>query len=336
MKDIRIYLFFIFVAIDVYAIIVLYQIAWILALIVLGILIYNSIDKLILYMRYLWWPYHRWISRNVVGIEKVEIPSALEGEYLKAFIIRPKNMDKNKKYIGVLFHHGYTGFKEKVLRFAIPLAMNGCVVLCPDARGHGETKSKALSMDDFKGIMEDVTKEIDYLENLPEVDKDKLCMMGHSMGGIMTLSAGYKDERLKKLVAISAPYDMLEMFKKHKTIITKFIHNRVTKYLKKSKEFIESGASLDDWNKIISAKYTTNYETSIPDRDRVYLVHCKEDDLVLFEEAQKLKEKLNLPDENVLFMDMPKWKYPMAAHNLSGQATLISTFCVQVAKSLEQ
>ena len=91
--------------------------------------------------------------------------------------------------------------------------MNGCVVLCPDARGHGESNNKTLNRNDFQGIMEDVELEIDYLEHLPEVDANKLLMMGHSMGGIMTLSAGYRDKRIKKLVAISAPHEMLGMFK---------------------------------------------------------------------------------------------------------------------------
>ena len=70
-------------------------------------------------------------------------------------------------------------------------------------------------------------------------------MMGHSMGGIMTLSAGYRDDRIKKLVAISAPYDMLQMFQKHRTVVTKFIYKAVTKFLKKDPEYLESGMSID-------------------------------------------------------------------------------------------
>ncbi|MHA1149947.1 MAG: alpha/beta hydrolase family protein [Promethearchaeota archaeon] len=336
MKDFREYLFPILLLVLLYAVFLIFPINFIFGWILLAAVLYLGIDVVFLYLNYIWWPYQNWISLNTVDIEDIEIETAKAGEKIKAVVIRPLNMDKSKKHIGVLFHHGYTGKKEKVYRFAIPLAMNGCVVVCPDARGHGANKkNKKLKMDDFKGIMDDITKEIDHLAALPEVDSNKLCMMGHSMGGIMTLSAGYMDDRIKKLVAISAPYDMITMFQKHRTVVTRFIYKRITKFLKKDPEFIESGETLEDWNKKISAKYIFEYESPLPDNDRVYLVHCKEDDLILFNESEQAKKHLHLPDENVLFMDMPKWKYLMAAHNLTGQATLIATFCVQVAKSLE-
>jgi len=322
-------------AVNITATILLFHfVNWIFGLIFLGILIIHSVDTIIVYCDSIWWPYHRWIDKNIVDIEEVKIPSSTAGQFLKGVILRNKNHDSNKKQIGVLFHHGYTGFKEKVFRFAIPLAMNDCVVLCPDARGHGESKNKIFSMDDFKGVMYDVEKEIDFLENLPDVDKDRLIMMGHSMGGIATL-CNYPEPRLKKIVAISAPYDMLDMLSRNKTIITKFINKRITKYIKKDKEFIESGEGIEEWSKKISAKYVVEYEHPIPDKDRVYLVHCKHDDLVLFEESAKLKEHLKLPDENVLFLEEPPKKYMMAAHNLTGQSTIISTFLINIAKSLK-
>lgn len=335
MKDFRLYLFPVLLVLDVYLITVVFQMSWILGLILLGIVMYTAADMVYLYLNSIWWAYHNWISTNVVDIEEIKVPSTMKGEMLKAVIIRPKNCDRTKKHVGVLAHHGYTGKKEKMFRFAIPLAMNGCVVLCPDARGHGESTNKAFSMDDFKGIMSDITNEVDYLESLPEVDPNKLAMMGHSMGGIMTLSAGYQEDRLKKLIAISAPYNMLEMFQTHKTVITRYIYKHVTGFLKKDKEFQESGETLEEWSKQISAHHVFDYETPIPNKDRVFLVHCKEDDLVLFGESEKSKEHLKLPDENVLFLDMPKWKYLMAAHNLTGQETIISTFCVNVITSLK-
>ena len=83
-------------------------------------------------------------------------------------------------------------------------------------------------------------------------------------------------------------------------------------------------------------KYVFEYNSPHADEDRVYLVHCKHDDLVLFNESVKAKEALNLPDENVLFLDMPLRKYLNAAHNLTGQASLIATFVCNVARGLEK
>ncbi len=335
MKDVRIFFFFMVLVVNLIVMILLFPINWIFSLIFLIVFIIQSGLNIITYFDSIWWPYHKVIDSDCVDIQRIDIPSSTEGKTLNGVILRKKNSDRNEKHIGILFHHGYTGFKEKVFRFAIPLAMNDFVVLCPDARGHGFKSKSFGDMNDFKGIALDVAKEIDFLEKLNDVDKNRLMMMGHSMGGIMTLSAGYADDRLKKLVAISAPYDMLEMFERHKTIITRAIRSRLTKYLKKDPEFIESGATTEDFSKRLAAKYTFEYKSPYPDKDRVYLVHCKCDDLVLFDQATKAKEALGLPDENCLFLEKPSGKWMMAAHNLTGQASIIAAFCVLVAKTLE-
>ncbi len=334
MKDFRFYFFFVELVVFTLAVILLFPIQWIFALIFLAVFLITAVSNVLLYFHYIWFPYHKWIDTSVVDIENVEIPSALDGKMLKGVVIRKKNSDRSAKHIGVLCHHGYTGFKEKFYRFAIPLAMNDCVVLCPDARGHGESTEKPFNMNDFKGIMTDVPKEIDFLEKLEGVDKNRLMMVGHSMGAIMSCSAGYRDARIKKIVEISGTYDMLEMLNRNKTIIASFIKKMVTGYLKKDKEFIESGLTIEDWNKKISAKYVFEEKSPIPNKDRVYLVHCKNDDLVLFDQAEKIKEALKLPDENVLFMEQPPKKFIMAAHNLTGQTPLISDFIVRVSRTL--
>jgi len=313
---------------------ILFSVNWYFGLIFLIALIVLSISDIILYLNYLWWPYHKFIDTSIVDIEKVEIPSTLEGVNLKAVVIRPKNSNPGEKHIGVLFHHGYTGFKEKVFRLAIPLVINGCVVLCPDARDHGETKNERFVKEDHLGIYADVEKEIDYLMNLADVDKDRIAMMGHSMGGSATLYA-YPDERIKKLVEISAPFDLIGLFERHKTILTKGIRKRIIKVLKKSPDHEYSEELMIELSKQLSPKYRFEYEHSIPDKDRVYLVHCKQDNLVPFKEALLIKEALNLPDENTFFLEKPDKKFYMAAHNLTGQASLISAFCVKVALSLK-
>lgn len=293
----------------------------------LVISIISAIGTIFLYLNYLWWPYHKWIDTSVVDIEEVKVPSQIQGKFLKGVVIRAKNSDPNEKQIGVLSHHGYTGKKEKMYRFAIPLALSGCTVLGIDARGHGESKEKGLSMNDFAGIMADVPNEIDYLESLPNVDSERLMMIGHSMGAIMTLSAGYLDQRLKRLVAISGPFDILDQFTKHKTLISRNIYRKIKKNLE---------GPLEVWNEKISAKYIFENDTDIPDDERVFIVHCKKDNLILFEEAEKIKDMLNLPEKNVLFLEMPKKKYLMSAHNLTGQETVITAFILKVANSLKE
>ena len=54
-------------------------------------------------------------------------------------------------------------------------------------------------------------------------------------------------------------------------------------------------------------------------RERVRLVHCKDDELVLFEDnAKHIARDLGLPDSQVLFLER-------GGHALRGQETIITT-----------
>jgi len=116
------------------------------------------------------------------------------------------------------------------------------------------------------------------------------------------------------------------MFKRHKTVVTKFIYKNITK---------RDLDDLESWNKKVSAKYFLEKKSPFQDKDRVYLVHGKEDNLVIFEEALLTKEALNLPEENVLFLEKPEKKYTLSAHGLSGQETIVSSFLIKVINSLD-
>lgn len=326
MKEYREYLYPIsWILAIIFAVYLFFEINWIIVVAFLGLLFVNAISILILYNNFLWWPQSTWIDRSLVSIENVEVPTMIEGKTLKGLVIRDKKADPNEKQIGILFHHGYRGHKEYYFQFYIPLALNGCTILCIDARGHGKSKDEAFNRDYFPGIMSDVKKEISFLESLPGVDPTKLVMMGHSMGGTATLTQGYSDERIKKLVAISTPYDHIELFQKNKTFTVKFIKRSVLKQVKDD---------ILEWDKLISAKHFVNQRTRIPNKDRVYLVHCKQDDLIPFNHAIELKEALSLPEENVLFLEKPDFKFWMSAHNVIGQAPIISDFLVKVIRNL--
>lgn len=333
MIEFRIILLSFILTVSIYANYLLFLINFIFGFLFLAVLIINTLSLLIIYSKYLCWPYHKWISTSLVNIQKVEIPSKIQGKYLKGLVIRDKRSDPKEKQIGILFHHGYSGQKEKNFHFIIPLALNGCTVLCYDARGHGESKNKAFNSNDFVGIMSDVKNAIDFLENMDGVDKDRLIMMGHSMGAIAALSQGYQDKRLKKIVGLASSYDLLELFDKYKrkifsctAIFLKILKRKITKNLK---------FPLKEINKEMSPRYFFDKKHPVPNKDRVYLVHCKKDIQIDFEEALKIKEALNLPKENVLFLEKPERKY-LNSHSFMGQATIISDFLIKVANGLKE
>ncbi len=326
MKDFRPYSLIIISIVFITAAFLLYTVNWIFSLVFSLCFVLIIIIAIQLYLYFLFWPWPSWIDTSQVSITEVKVPSKLEGQNLNAVVLRNKLSDSSEKQPGILFHHGYQANIERMYKYAIPLAVYGYTVLLIDARGHGKSNNKGFSINDFSGILSDVDNEISFLENLDGVDKEKLAMMGCSMGAQMSLTGGYQDQRIKKVVGLSGTFDILEMFKRHKTIVTKNIYKNVTK---------RDLDDLESWNKKVSAKYFFEKKGPIPDEDRVYLVHGKEDNLVIFEEALLAKKALNLPDENVLFLDKPEKKYTLSAHGLTGQETIVTAFLIKVMNGIE-
>ncbi len=329
----KVYFFFIIWVVNTIAAILLFPVSWIFALVFLALFIIHSIVVMKTYFNSNLWHYSNWIDTTNVDIEKVEIPSSQDGLYLKAVVIRKKNSDRAKKHVGILCAHGYNSCKEDMYFLTIPLALNGYVVVCPDDRASGESKNKAF-INLGKGKFEDVENQITFLENLEDVDKNRLMMIGGSLGGWLTITSGYDDARIKRLVAICAAYDLYSTLKENKTLIGKIFFRTMVKLLKKESDFQESGLSLEEWNRL-NVEKIFKFECNIPDKERVYLAHVKNDTIVSFQESIKMKKLLNLPDENVLILEFPSKKLSFSGHGLTGQSTIISTFCINVAKTLE-
>jgi pimeloyl-ACP methyl ester carboxylesterase len=328
MKDYRIYLFppvwLFFLGISIYLILI----NWILGIIFFVLLFITVITSLITYIYYLLWPIHKWIDTSQIEFEEVDIPSSTDGLYLKGLLLRRKasKLDTNKK-VGIIFHHGYNGTKEKTYRFTIPLAFHGYTVLAYDARGHGKSQHELFNKLDIAGIISDVKHAIDFFEGLDDTDNNHLIMMGHSLGAITTLTTGYQDKRIKKLVAISGMYDLGAILQ------TKLRpYNRFRFKVLKKKIIKELDMSMEELNKVMSPKFYLEEEQDILDEDRVYLVHGVNDTLP-FTESKKIVDKLNLPKENYLFLEKPESKYLTSPHNLTGQDSIIISFMLRVINS---
>lgn len=91
--------------------------------------------------------------------------------------------------------------------YALELAQRGYVVLAPDYPGFGdavETRKRlyqhGYASCTMKGIWNHM-RCLDVLCAMPEVDKDRLASMGHSLGGHNTLFAGIFDPRFRVMAS---------------------------------------------------------------------------------------------------------------------------------------
>jgi dienelactone hydrolase len=93
---------------------------------------------------------------------------------------------------GVLLLHQRGGRKENWTSFAQLLQKNGYAVMAVDFRGHGQSKGVV----NWLGADQDVITAFDYLTKRPEVDPNRLAVMGASIGTqeAITFAAAHPDQ----------------------------------------------------------------------------------------------------------------------------------------------
>ena len=140
--------------------------------------------------------------------------TAAENERVPALLYLPKPTDNRMKHAAMLVLHG-TGDAGKELvdgkspranrALAKELAERGYVVIAPDYPSMGELKDYDFATDRYesatmKGIFNHM-RCVDLLQTLPQVDPDRIGVIGHSLGGHNAMFVGAFDERLKVIVS---------------------------------------------------------------------------------------------------------------------------------------
>jgi pimeloyl-ACP methyl ester carboxylesterase len=144
------------------------------------------------------------------------------GIQIRAKLLKPEGVSKEKPAPGVVYIHGYQNNRETSDAYVIEMARRGFVVLAIDAIGRGNSENP----DDIHDPQFDPTfggqASFDYLKSLPYVNSDSVGLMGHSLGAEMVYSIALKDETVKALVisgfaygidsTLNRPQNMLMIF----------------------------------------------------------------------------------------------------------------------------
>ena len=108
-------------------------------------------------------------------------------------------------YPAIIFNHGYIPPEEyqtteRYVAYFDGFAREGYVVFKPDYRGHGESEGKPEGAYLSPAYMTDVLNALSSVENMKEVNKEKIGMWGHSLGGFLTLRALVISQDIKAAV----------------------------------------------------------------------------------------------------------------------------------------
>ncbi len=132
-------------------------------------------------------------------IERVEIP--YNGITMPAYFRTPKGVDKPPC---VVLLGGLDTTKEDYLVVSDLCIARGLATIGFDGPGQGETFFKAPLTLDFE---KSVSAVIDYVQTRPEIDKNRIGLVGRSLGGYFGPKSAAVDDRIKALFSWGVVYD---------------------------------------------------------------------------------------------------------------------------------
>ena len=117
---------------------------------------------------------------------------------------------------GIVLSHGWARSRAELLPHANFLHRAGFAVLLFDQRNRGESGGEMVTM----GLREpdDLLGALDVIAARPEVDAGRIGLFGMSLGGVVSVLAGARDERVRTIVA-ECP------FATHESIMTRALRH---------------------------------------------------------------------------------------------------------------
>jgi dipeptidyl aminopeptidase/acylaminoacyl peptidase len=140
-----------------------------------------------------------------------------KGDRVPAWLLIPNTATKDAKAPAMLCLHQTIGIGKgepvglggkESLHYAIHLVQRGYVCLAPDYPSFGDYKydfQAAFKRGEYQsGTMKAIwnnMRAVDYLQSLPEVDGERIGVIGHSLGGHNSMFTAAFDDRLKVIVS---------------------------------------------------------------------------------------------------------------------------------------
>ena len=101
-----------------------------------------------------------------------------------------------------------SGVKDQVVgTYAERLADEGFVTLAFDHRNFGDSEGEPRQHEDSAGKLADLRDAVGYLASRPEVDPDRIAVVGVCLGGGYAVRAGAFDPRVRAIAGVGGAYN---------------------------------------------------------------------------------------------------------------------------------
>jgi dipeptidyl aminopeptidase/acylaminoacyl peptidase len=156
-----------------------------------------------------------WLTANSWGSMEKQLSFTVRGQRLYGMLHLPQGRGP---FPALSFFHGFTGQRmephQLFVKTARRLASEGIASLRFDFRGSGESEGEFRDMT-VSGEIKDAAASLDFLCGRSEVDKDRLGVLGLSMGGFVASRLASQDRRVKTLVLWAAAARASERFARY-------------------------------------------------------------------------------------------------------------------------
>lgn len=157
-----------------------------------------------------------------------------ENEMVPAYLYIPVHENKKQKLTAMLALHETDAIGKKSvdgeghnknLAYAKELAQRGYVVIAPDYPSFGDMKDYDFNTDRYQsGTMKSIFDNmrcVDLLQARPDVDPNRMGVIGHSLGGHNAIFTGAFDQRLKVVVS-SCGWTLFSYYDAGKAVTERF------------------------------------------------------------------------------------------------------------------
>lgn len=199
------------------------------------------------------------------------------GQKCPGYLRIPGNKEKTPC---VIFVHGMDSAKEEVYWTEKEAVERGVASFYFDGPGQGELyiMNEVLWKEDFDDV---ITKAIDYVSSIPEIDNDNIFICGMSWGGYWALKMASKDKRIKACCSLGGPPSS-----KHFSTLPIPIQMRFRKLFNKENESVNSEYAQSIFNKM-------NLDDDIQNiKCPTLIIHGKKDPLVPYALVEEMVDKL--------------------------------------------
>jgi len=145
---------------------------------------------------------------EIVDIREIPVVFGDHGVELHGKILIPDNACIDNPVPAAILCHGFGSDHRVMESSALLLVKKGIATMVFDLRGHGMSKGQLDG--DFH---EDIIDAWHKLVELPEIDRERIALIGHSLGAVSSILATRKIMKPKAIVALACPAEMNQKLK---------------------------------------------------------------------------------------------------------------------------